>query len=259
MTTREDPDATLTEDPAADLRSGRVVWIDLARGGALLGMVVFHFGVDLELFGHLAPGTTRSGGWAVFARLVAGSFLFVAGISLYLAHGKGIRWRAFWRRFAVLAVAAAGISLATWIAVPQAFIFFGILHSIAVASLVGLAFLRIPAGVTLAAAAGVLALPRFYSAPLFDAPLLWWTGLSTFTPASLDFEPVFPWLAPCLAGIALARIGARTGLWDALRSRPPAPQLLNRLACPGRNSLLIYLVHQPVLIAIVWVATWIAY
>ncbi len=42
-----------------------------------------------ELFGHLPPGTVAMpGGWAIFARLVAGSFLFLAGVSLVLAHGR---------------------------------------------------------------------------------------------------------------------------------------------------------------------------
>jgi uncharacterized membrane protein len=107
-------------------------------------MAVFHFVYDLELFGWLAPGTSVTGGWRVLALLTAGSFLFLAGVSLWLGHGAGIRWRGFWRRFVKVAGAAAVISLATWVAMGDVFIFFGILHAITAASLLGLLFLRVP-------------------------------------------------------------------------------------------------------------------
>ena len=41
---------------------------------------------------------TAVGGWKLFARCIASSFLFLAGVSLFLAHGDGIRWRGFWKR-----------------------------------------------------------------------------------------------------------------------------------------------------------------
>lgn len=56
--------------------------LDVLRSFALLGMIVFHFTRDLEMFGYLAQGTTLSGGWALFARSIAGSFLLLAGVSL---------------------------------------------------------------------------------------------------------------------------------------------------------------------------------
>ncbi len=217
-------------------------------------MIVFHFVVDLELFGHVPPGTSLSGVWVVLARIVAGGFLFVAGMSLWLAHGRGIRWRPFLRRLAVLAVAAAGISLATWAAMPDRYVFFGILHSIAAASVVGLAFLRLPAGVTLAAAAFVLAAPALLATGAFDARPLAWLGLSTWTPRSMDFVPLFPWLSPCLAGIAVARAAERAGLFARLARAEPQGPLVRALTWPGRHSLAVYLVHQPVLIGAIWAA-----
>ncbi len=59
----------------------------------------------------------------------------------------------------------------------------------------------------------------------------------------MDFEPVFPWLAPFLAGVALTRWARASALWPAI-SRPPG-RLARRLTWPGRHSLVIYLVHQP--------------
>jgi uncharacterized membrane protein len=232
----------------------RIVAVDLARSLALLGMAVFHFTWDLEFFGYIPPGTTLQGGWAAFARLVAASFLFLVGVSLVLSHGNGIRWRSFLRRLAMVAAAALAITAATLYAQPQAFIFFGILHSIAVASLLGLAFLRAPVWLILAAAALVWFLPDLARAPAFDPRWLAWTGLAETPPRSFDLVPVTPWFAATLTGIAAARLAQSAGLWDRLRATTPGP-LLRAAAWPGRYSLAVYLLHQPVLIGLLWLYT----
>ncbi|MBC7138132.1 MAG: DUF1624 domain-containing protein [Defluviimonas sp.] len=234
--------------------AGRVLAIDLARTAALVCMAIFHFTFDLQMFGYLPAGTTTSGGWAIFARAIAGSFLFLAGISLALAHGRGIRWRSAGRRLATIAAAAALVTLATWLAIPDQFIFFGILHSIALSSLVGLAFVRLPPIVPLLAALAVIVAPRLLFLPAFDAPWLQWVGLGTLLPPSVDYVPVFPWLGPVLIGIALGRAADRRGVWARLVPAHPA-RALALLAWPGRHSLAIYLLHQPVLIGLVWAAT----
>ncbi len=232
----------------------RIVAVDLARTAALAGMALFHLVFDLELFGHLPAGTVAMpGGWAIFARLIAGSFLFLAGVSLVLAHGNGIRWPAFLRRLAVVASAALAVTLGTYAVMPGQFVFFGILHAIAAFSVLGLAVLRLPVAVTVALAGAVAMLPGVWTGPAFDAPALLWLGLSTVRPTAMDFEPLFPWFAPFLAGMAAARLADRAGVGTAL-SRPPGP-LAARLAWPGRHSLAIYLVHQPVLLGLVWLAT----
>jgi hypothetical protein len=117
--------------------------VDIARTAALAGMVVFHFVYDLDLFGWVPRGTATQGWFWYHARLVAGSFIFLAGLSLWLAHGRGIRWSAFARRAAILALAAAAVTVATHFALPGLTIFYGILHSILVSSVVGLLFLAV--------------------------------------------------------------------------------------------------------------------
>jgi len=234
-----------------DQAAGRIVWIDLARSAALLAMALYHLVFDLEMFGYLDRGTATSGGWAVWARLTAGSFLFIAGGSLVLAQGGGLRAGPFLRRLAVVAAAAAAITVATLLATPQMFIFFGILHAIALFSVLGLAFLRVPPALTLAVAALVVAAPLLLRSEMFDTPWLWWVGLQTIPPISSDYEPVFPWFGPFLAGMALTRV-ARVRDW--LRPTGPVRPWIRRLAWPGRHSLAVYLIHQPVLIALVWLA-----
>lgn len=229
----------------------RIEAIDLARGAALVAMAVYHFTWDLEFFGYAEAGLTAHGGWKVFARSIASSFLFLAGVSLFLAHGETFRRAAFLKRLAQVAGAAAAISAVTWFAVPSGFIFFGILHQIALASVLGLAFLRLPWFVTLAAAAFFVAGPHFLRSAVFDHPAWWWVGLSSANPRSNDYVPLFPWFGAVLAGIAAARLARGAGLFDRLGRLSPG-RWSRPLQLAGRHSLAVYLVHQPVLIALVW-------
>ena len=235
-------------------RPDRLILIDLARTLALAGMVVFHFVFDLEIFGWVPQDTAITGWFWWHARIVAGSFLFLAGLGLWLSHGAGIRWPGFWRRQAKIGAAAALVTVATYFALPGLTIFYGILHSIFVASLLGLLFLRLPAAAVLAVAAFVFWLPWVWSDPAFDGWLIW-TGLSGRIPATADFEPLFPWFAPFLAGLATGKIFGHFGLWPRLAVTETP--FLRRLGWPGRHSLAVYLIHQPVLIALVFAATWI--
>ena len=225
----------------------RVGWIDLARVAALAGMVVFHLARDLEIFGLVPQGLTLTGGWALFARMVAGSFLFLSGMSLVLAHGAGLRWGAWRRRVLMIAGAAGLVSIATYAAFPQRFVYFGILHSIAAASLIGLAVLRLPAWGLALSGAAVLVLHLTIGRAVFDSVWLAWTGLSRTVRPSLDFLPLVPWLAPFLFGMALARA-------VDLRALPALP-LPVALTWISRHSLSVYLVHQPVLLGVIWAAT----
>lgn len=231
----------------------RIALLDALRGLALVAMALYHFVWDLEFFGYVAAGTAGTGGWRLFARLIASSFLFLAGYSLVLGHAAQFRPRAFARRFVRIAGAAALITIATWFAFPGSFIFFGILHAIAAASLVGLLFLRLPAFVSFLAAAAAFLAPLYLRSALFDIPALWWVGLSETVPRSNDYVPLLPWLAPFLAGLGTAKllqpmIASRRS--DTGRKEPkPWTRLL---ACGGRHSLAIYLIHQPLLIGLVY-------
>lgn len=214
-------------------------------------MAIYHFTWDLEFFGYTQPGMTAVGGWKLFARCIASSFLFLVGVSLFLGHGRGIRWRGFLRRLAVVSGAALAISLATYVAVPGGFIFFGILHEIALASLIGLAFLRLPVILIVIAAVFVIAAPQFLRSEFFVHPWWWWVGLSPVNPRSNDYVPLFPWFGAVLMGVAAAKLGLQSGLAARMAawrfggwSRP--------LIFAGRHSLAVYLIHQPVLIACIW-------
>ncbi|MEZ5811676.1 MAG: heparan-alpha-glucosaminide N-acetyltransferase [Rhizobiaceae bacterium] len=245
--------ATAGTAPAdgAMARLGRIDAIDLARAVALIAMAVYHFTWDLEFFGYVEPGLSQQGGWKIFARAIASSFLVLVGISLVLAHGERIRWAGFGRRLAQIVAAAAAITIATRFAIPERFIFFGILHQIALASVIGLAFLRLPAWLTLAVAVFVIAAPHVVSATIFGHPALWWVGLAPVSPLSNDYVPVFPWTGAMLAGIAGGRLMRDHGLFSRL-AQVKAGAWATPLRFIGRHSLAFYLLHQPLLIGALW-------
>ena len=233
--------------------SARLPLIDAARGTAILAMAVYHFSWDLQFFGYIAADVTRDLGWRIFARLIAGSFLFLVGVSLVLATRAGFDRKRYLRRILLVSGAAAAITAATYVAFPDSFIFFGILHCIAVSSVLALPFLRWPVPAAIAAAAFCFVAPQFLSGPVFDHPALIWLGLATYFPRSNDFVPIFPWFGVVLAGVACARLALRFRP-EALNaasfgSRAPWP-----LVWAGRHSLAIYLLHQPVLIGILYLA-----
>jgi len=248
---------TVNENPSAALRTPRITLIDTLRGIALIAMATYHFTWDLEFFGYLDPGTATQGFFRIYARSIASSFLFLAGVSLVLAHFPAIRWQSFWKRFAMVAGAAAAISIATFIAFPGEWIYFGILHNIALSSLIGLAFLRLPPLVTGAIVLLVIAamvvdyslMPGMLDSAVFDTRWLSWLGFAEVPPRSNDYVPLFPWIAALLAGVTIARIAVSRNWLPGLASLQTRSNLLSKA---GRHSLIIYLVHQPVLIALVY-------
>lgn len=226
--------------------------LDVARGLAVLAMIVFHLIWDLSHFGY-APATLP---WStpvrIFGHSIAFAFLFIAGVALVLAHRAHMRWPAFWRRFAIIVAAAALVSAGTYVAFPKAFVFFGILHCIAVASLIAIPFLFAPWPLALAGGAFFLVGGEFLASPAFNADWLQWIGLSTSEPMTQDWRPLFPWAGALLLGVAagkltLAVYGERA---EARADPPPASGARTWLPFLGRHSLLIYLAHQPALFAL---------
>ncbi|AGB71276.1 MULTISPECIES: heparan-alpha-glucosaminide N-acetyltransferase [Rhizobium] len=244
-------------------KTPRIGILDTARGAALLAMASYHGTWDFEFFGYLDSGTAETGWLKLYARAIASTFLFLAGFSLVLANTPEIRWRSYWRRLGMIVAAAAAISLVTFIGMQDEWIFFGILHSIAAASLIGLLFLRLPAFLTLLVAAlltigividNVIA-PLSLHSTFFDTPWLWWVGLSENIQRSNDYVPLFPWLTPFLFGLGIAQLAISLGWLKHLAKFGPGRNLVARA---GRHSLIFYLVHQPVLFGLVYLLSLVA-
>lgn len=236
--------------------SKRIAALDALRGIAIIAMASYHLSWDLSWFGFVSWNVSEGHEWRIYAGSIAGSFLFLAGVSLALAHGNGIRWRAFWKREAIIVAAAALVSVATYFVFGQTYVRFGILHSIAAGSLIALPFLRLPGFAALVAALVFALLPVYGSARFFDGQFWLWTGLGTPAFGSVDYVPLAPWAAPLLAGLGLTKLLARPSVLERARAFSQAAffqQIAGKvLVFFGRKSLTIYLLHQPVLYGIVW-------
>jgi uncharacterized membrane protein len=243
----------LNHAPSLDRAAAGRRWdaIDVARGVAIVAMVVYHVSWDMSFYELIATDILAVPAWQWFARSIAGSFLILVGIGLALAHAAGLKPRPFLWRLTKIGAAALAITVATFFAVPDSYIFFGILHCIAVSSVLALPFLGAPRALTAAVALASLIAPSFFRDPALDHPLLDWLGLGLLEPRTNDYVPIFPWfglvLVGLLAGQALLR--HRTPALGRWRAGNP---LARGLASAGRKSLPIYLLHQPISLAVLY-------
>ena len=226
----------------------RLAIVDVVRGIAIAGVVLFHLVWDLAYLGVIPAWIASHSLWLLFGRVLAGTFMALVGVSLVLASADGFRRRAFMRRLAVLVAAALAITLVTRVAFPQTFVYYGILHAIAVASVIGALALRLPTSAIAALGVAAYVLGFFWTSAAFDPRWLAWTGFAATPPRSNDFVPVFPWIGLTLLGMAGTRLALARG-W-AYSARPLDGRVNRSLAWIGRHSLPIYLIHQPVLLGV---------
>lgn len=226
--------------------------LDLLRGLAILAMMVFHVGWDLYYFGFSPVDVTTEPGWVVFQKAILTSFLLLVGAGLWLGHGAAIRWRSFLRRWLIIAVSALLVTAGTLWLLPEYYVFFGVLHAIALFSLLALPLLRLPAWAQAAIGAAVISLSFAYANPAFTERMLAWIGFWPISPPTSDVVPVFPWFGVVVVGMAGIRMLAATGIGQRVLTLRSTLPLARGLAFLGRWSLLVYLVHQPLIIGALW-------
>jgi len=231
-------DAKPTPRPAAS----RIEGIDTLRGLAIVAMIAYHFTFDLRFFGVIRADFENDPFWLGARAAIVSSFLLLVGVSLVLARQFGVPTARFGRRVAVIAMCALAATIGSYAIFPERFIYFGILHCIAVASVLARPLAGRPA---LASALGIAAIVAgmAVSHPFFDSRATSWVGFNTVKPATEDFVPLFPWLGVVLLGIALGHELVRRDFAPVARLAR-APQVLRWL---GRHSLAVYMVHQPLL------------
>ncbi|VAW20846.1 protein of unknown function DUF1624 [hydrothermal vent metagenome] len=230
----------------------RYLLIDVVRGLAIIGVVVYHLVWDLRFLQFTTTNMTFDIAWLWLARVLQVTFFALTGISLVLAHRRAMHWRAFWWRFLIIASAAMLVTLGTFLLFGQGFVYFGMLHALAVLSVLAVPFIRAPLWLVIGAAVLSIWAPFVYQNEIFNVRYLSWIGFWTQPPYTQDLQSIFPGLGYVLAGVALMRIILDLGLSEPLERIKSSSKSYHALVKAGRWSLVIYLVHQPILLSVLY-------
>lgn len=215
-------------------------------------MVVYHLAYDLDTFGGY-PIESTSGPWAWFADATASAFLFLVGVSLAISYARatGSGGNLFGKYLLRgLKILGYGMVLtAVSLILGMGVIAFGILHVIGVSiilayPLLGFRWLNLALGLAVVAAGAYMMAADVSS----EAPWLLPLGVVPENLAMPDYRPLLPWFGVVLLGLFAGNLVYGAGKWPPVPESAPAPT--RPLVPLGKNSLLIYLLHQPILVAL---------
>ena len=233
--------ASTVREPLTRIRA-----IDALRGGAICMMIVYHAAFDLNWFHIISADFNHDRFWLSFRDLIVSSFLLLVGVSLVLASRAGISSKRFWNRIALVGACAILVTVGSYVTFPKTFITFGILHCIVVSSILGWPLVRFPRAALMVGVVVIVAGVAI-GVPLFDLPLLNWVGLMTHKPATEDYVPLLPWLGVVLVGISIGWWLLERRMHDLRQISRASPKWLTWL---GRHSLLVYMIHQPIMMGL---------
>jgi len=230
--------------------------IDVLRGIAVILMIIYHILFDLN-FLQIFPFPLHSVFFRLFLYPIGTLFLLVVGISLVLSFKRyeQIQKRIppflkYVKRGIVLFCVALLITFITWIYPHDGFIVFGVIHSISICIILSYPFIPKPT-ISLIFGFLLVGIGIYFSSIAVSNPFLFWIGLKTTSFYTLDYFPLLPWFGVVLIGIFLGQ-----KIYPLLQSKysqkQQNPFLLNPIAFIGCHSLIIYLIHQPILFALLF-------
>jgi len=239
-------------------KSGRFWEIDFLRGIAILMMITYHILFDVNFFG-LYPVPLHSLPFRIFLYPIGTLFLLLVGISLTLSYSRAQNTATkshIQRKFILrgLEVFGAGllITAVTWWFVRDSFIVFGILHCIGVSIIFAYPFLRRRFTNLVLGISGLIVGVFLLMTTTVDFPWLLWLGFVPSHFSTLDYFPLLPWFGVVLIGIFLGNT------WYQNNRRAFTIKDLSGFAAVrgvcflGRHSLIIYLLHQLVIIGLLY-------
>ncbi|SMD12646.1 heparan-alpha-glucosaminide N-acetyltransferase [Sporomusa malonica] len=223
--------------------TARLVEIDFFRGIAILLMIVFHTVFDLAFY-YNWPLDYLDGFWYYQGKAAAVLFMLVSGISSILSRNP-VR-----RGLTVFAIGLL-ITAATYAYSPAVYIRFGILHLLGIGMLAAPLVSRCSALLLSLIGTAVIVIGNEFSQITAATACLVPFGIKPPSFASLDYYPLFPWLGLVLFGMAAGKLlySQNRPLWPSAASY----RLVCWLSSLGRRSLLIYLMHQPIILAILYI------
>ena len=220
-------------------------------------MVVYHTTYDLDVLGGYSIQST-SGFWMLFADVTASLFLFLVGVSLAISRARTnlTGWRLFGKYLARgLRVLAYGMILTgVFLFLDMGVVAFGILHLIGVSIILAYPFLRLRL-TNLVLGPLIFAAGQYILAQNLTAESFWLLPFGVLPEGVMmpDYRPLLPWFGVVLIGLSFGNVVYAGGLRPA--SLAETVPLLGRPLLPlGRNSLFIYLIHQPIIVAMLTLA-----
>lgn len=236
--------------------------LDALRGLAMVWMTVFHFCFDLNYFGFMNQNFYEDSFWTYQRSCIVSLFLLCAGMGQAIALHQGLSWSRFWKRWQQVAGAAILVSIGSYFVYPDSFIYFGVLHAVALMLILMRLTINLKNWLWVL---GLLVVALKFIVPtvfvvipamdVFNQPLLNWLGIVSYKPRTEDYVPLIPWLGVMWIGLA-----SGTAL---LKNKPQIfsndlssglQKLVSPLAVLGRYSLSYYLLHQPLLFAVIMLA-----
>ena len=230
--------------------------IDFLRGFAIILMVFFHIIYDLNFFS-ITNFRIYSGIILYIARLSASIFVVLAGISLSISYSKSKNWLKtndiilkFIKRGLKILFLGVIISVITWFYIPRGFVVFGILHFIGTSIILSLIFIRYRV-INIIFGLFFIIVGFYLKSLTFDFNILIPLGFIPNNFWTIDYFPLFPWFGIFLIGISIGNI-----IYPDFKRKYEIKDLSKKLLVKsfcflGRNSLLIYFLHQPIIIGII--------
>lgn len=232
--------------------------IDFLRGIAIIMMVLYHLLYNLHYFAHYNVNV-YSGFWLYFARATATTFIFLVGVSLTVSFSKATKIsldeKKLFLKYLIrgLKIFSWGliITLVTWVFLREGWVVFGILHLIGISIILAYPFLRFPSWNLLIGL--LLIFSGLYLKGLtFNFPWLVWLGFRPAQFYSVDYFPLLPWFGLVLIGIFFGNLLYPDYSRKFQLANFSSFSVIKIFCFLGKHSLLIYLIHQPLIIVLLY-------
>jgi len=232
------------------VKSKRLWEIDTFRGIAIIMMIVYHIIFDLNYFGiykiDLFFPPLR-----IFLYSIGTIFLIIVGISLHLSYLKNQMKLKYIKRGSMIFFIGILITIVTWFYPHDGFIVFGVLHCIGLSIIISYPFLKLNY-INLIFGISIVFIGIFLTQFSFNFNYLLFLGFRPNGFYTLDYFPILPWFGVVLIGIFIGKLFYKKDQIKARSSHLSETYIIEKIAFLGRHSLIIYLIHQPILLVIIY-------
>lgn len=233
--------------------------IDIVRGLAVVGMIIFHAAFQLKFIFNKTM-ITSDWFWVGSPILISGTFLTVAGVSLYISVEKG-KYQGIsqlLKRSGLIFGLGMCLTVITLIAQTGAYLYFGILHCIGLSIFISYYTIRWHKYVNLLAGLTMIGIGMYSKFTDLSCKCLALFWLHPFFSSGLgnqiDYYPLIPSIGFVWIGIFVGKTLYPAGQRTFHYTIPPTiATLLSPISFLGRHALWVYCIHTPLVLAIIFI------